>query len=60
MKRRSARTVFSTAQLALWGDEPEAGKPVPAAAPPAASARGPHPSAPPPGPVRHAVRGGAR
>jgi hypothetical protein len=59
MKRRSARTTFSTAQLALW-DELEAVKPAPsapAAAPPESAPRTPPP---PPGPPLRDTRGGAR
>lgn len=58
MKRRAARTTFSTAQLALW-DELETVKPQPPAhEPPAASA--PHTPAPSPGPALHVVHGGPR
>ncbi len=59
MKRRSTRTTFSTAQLALW-DELETVKPPPAAATPEPSHPAPRTPAPPPGPARHGVRGDAR
>ncbi len=57
MKRRAARTTFSTAQLALWDElqtiAPQ--PPMPASAP-AASAS--HPSAPAPAPALHGNHGG--
>jgi hypothetical protein len=59
MKRRSTRTAFSTAQLALW-DELETARPAPAAATPAPSDRTPHASAPAPGPALRDARGGPR
>jgi hypothetical protein len=57
MKRRAARTTFSTAQLALW-DELQAVTPQPPAqaATPAASA--PHASAPAPAQPLHGSHGG--
>jgi hypothetical protein len=58
MKRRSARTTFSTAQLALW-DELETVKPA-ASAPAAAPSEGTPRTPPPPGPPLHDTRRGAR
>lgn len=59
MKRRAARTAFSTAQLALW-DELEAVKPAPAASAPAPAAAAPRPAPAQPGAALHAAQGGTR
>lgn len=59
MKRRAARSGFSTAQLALW-DELES---IPSGAPAHAEAPAEpaeHVPAPPPGPPAPEIRGGAR
>jgi hypothetical protein len=59
MRRRSARSAFSTAQLALW-DELETVKPAPAAAAPAPVAAAPRPAPAPSGAALHAAQGSAR
>jgi hypothetical protein len=57
MKRRAARTTFSTAQLALW-DELQTATPQPPTQAPAPAASAAHPPAPAPAPTLHGSHGG--